>query len=256
MTTYEGLTCTAVDGLLTIRLGREHGNALNGGLLRSLAAAMRAADSDPGVRGVLLASSGKIFCPGLDLQELTRLDREAMRGVMMAMSEALLSMLRLSRPLVAALHGHALAGGCVIALPADWRVLKRDALIGLNELKVGVPLPYGVTRLVQAEVPPSHVTDVALVGRNFQNEAALTAGLAHEIHAGDDVEAQALSRLADLASRDGTAFAATKKYLRAALVADIEAGDARAAGEFLDCWFSAPTRQRVEAIVAGLKPRG
>jgi len=251
----EGLTCTTADGLRTIRLGREHGNALNGALLRSLAAAMRAADADRAVRGVLLASSGKIFCPGLDLQDLTQLDREAMRGVMMAMSEALLAMLRLSRPLVVALHGHALAGGCVIALPADWRVLKRDALIGLNELKVGVPLPYGVTRLLQAEVPPSHATEVALFGRNFQNEAALAAGLAHEIHAGDDVEAQARSRLADLASRDGAAFAATKKYLRAGLVADIQAGDARAADEFLDCWFSAPTRQRVEAIVAGLKPR-
>ena len=76
----ESLTINVDDGLATIRLGREHGNAINPEMVDALTAAFRSVGDDPAVRGVLFASSGKLFSPGLDLQELILLDSAAPHG--------------------------------------------------------------------------------------------------------------------------------------------------------------------------------
>ena len=103
----------------------------------------------------------------------------------------------LAKPVVAAVSGAAVAGGCILALCADYRVLRRGAPIGLNEVKVGVPLPWSVTRLLRASVPPQALARIALLGRNFADEEALGVGLADELVA----KATASRRRAARASR-------------------------------------------------------
>ena len=105
-------------------------------------------------------------------------------------SAAVLTLYTFPKPVVAVLHGHALAGGCVLALCADWRVLRRGAITGLNEVKVGVPLPFGVALIVRDAVPTNKLTAVALLGRNTSDEEALAAGLADELADADGVEAR------------------------------------------------------------------
>ena len=147
----QAVTVTVDEHLATVRLDREHGNAVNDDLLQGLMTAYNEAIADPEVRGVLLASAGKLFSPGLDLRDLLEFDRRQMHRFMSRFSACLIVMYTCPKPVVAALGGHALAGGCVLALTAEWRVLKEGALIGLNEVRVGVPLPlisYGGTALL------------------------------------------------------------------------------------------------------------
>ena len=125
----------------------------------------------------------------------------------------------------AAIHGHALAGGCVLGLCADWRVLRRGALIGLNEVKVGVPLPFGVALIVRDAVPRHALPAVALLGRNFSDEAALAAGLADELAEPGEVEAAARARLEELLDKDPAAFSVTKRYLRSPAIERIRANN-------------------------------
>jgi Delta3-Delta2-enoyl-CoA isomerase len=251
-----GVLWSVEDGIAIVRLSRPHGNAINAGLLEGLAEAFSRAEADTGVHGVLLASAGKIFCPGLDLQELLALERPAMQALMDLLGDCLRRMFIFPKPVVAALSGHALAGGCVLGLAADWRVLRRGALIGLNEIRVGVPLPFGVARVLRASIPPSRLHEVALLGRNFSDEEAVTAGLAHELHEAEGFEAHCRARLLEHAGRDPAAYGATKRALRGDVAAVMEAEDRSHTPEFLDCWFSAGTRRRIEAIVADLKSRG
>ena len=83
----------------------------------------------------------------------------------------------LPRPMVAGVNGHAVAGGCILALTADHRVLRRGgAQIGLNEVRVGLPLPWSVSELLRASVPPPALGQVALLGRNFADEEAIRSG--------------------------------------------------------------------------------
>lgn len=242
-------------GLATLRIGRKHGNAINPELARDLVAAYREAAAEPGVRGVLLAASGKLFCPGLDIQELIGLDRLEMERFLAEFNELILTMYAFEKPVVAALHGHTIAGGCVLSLTADRRVLATGAMIGLNEIRVGVPLPFGVAMILRDSVSPARLEEVGLFGRNYAGDDAIAAGLAHEVHPVEGFEAYCLEALEQLASRDPQAFAITKRYLRSATVERIRDHEGSVAHEFLDSWFSAETRERLQAIVEQLRSR-
>ncbi len=247
---------SVADGILYVRLSRAHGNAINDALLEELVAAFREARADEAVRGALLGAEGKLFCPGLDLQELLAYDRPAMERFLNRFAGCLMEMYRFPKPLVAALSGHALAGGCVLAMTADWRILKRDALIGFNEVRVGVPLPFGVTQILRQTVHGPRAEEIALLGRNYVNEEAVATGLAHELLPDERFEEGVRARLAEFAEKDPRAFARTKEYLRHATVEAVLAGDARRTGDFLTAWFSPETRRRMEAIVDDLRSRG
>jgi len=243
------------DGLATIRLGREHGNAINGDLLQDLLSAYQEAAVDSEVRGVLLASAGKLFSPGLDLRELLEFDRTRMQRFMARLTACLIVMYTCPKPVVAAVRGHALAGGCVLALTADRRCLREGAMIGLNEVKVGVPLPFGVSLILREAARTPRTEEVALLGRNYSGAEAVEVGLAHEVLPEDGFEEKCLERLAELATRDPKAYATTKRYLRSRTVERIRASDFPLLEEFLDCWFSAATRARIESIVSELESR-
>jgi len=170
-------------------------------------------------------------------------------------SSLLLALYTCSKPVVAALHGPALAGGCVLALTADWRVLRDGAVIGLNEIRVGVPLPFGVAMVLRESVHSTRLEEVALLGRNYGSEEAVAVGLAHETVAAEGFEPACRARLEEFAARDLRAFSVTKRFLRASTVERIRAQDTVLLPEFLDCWFSDPTRARIGTIVSELDAR-
>lgn len=240
-------------GLARLRLDKPRGNAIDEALAQDLRAALRDLEADGGVRGVLLCSAHpKLFCPGLDLVSLCEYDRPAMERFLGAFGELVHALYGFPRPLVAALSGHAVAGGCVLALTADLRVLRRGAQIGLNEVKVGVPLPWSVAALLRASVPPASLTRVALLGENFTDEAALGAGLVHEVAEAAGFEETCLARLSELAERDAHSLTTTKRYLREPVLEVMRAGERERAAEFLDGWFSEGTRERIRGLVASL----
>lgn len=250
------VTLTRDGAIGVLRMERPHGNAIDDALVEALVTALVEAESDPAVRGVLLTAGGKIFCPGLDLQELSQLDRAAMERFMQRFCALVLALFTFPKPVVAAMHGHALAGGCVLGLCADWRVLRRGAVVGLNEVKVGVPLPFGVALIVRDAVPKNRVAEIALLGRNFVDEEAVRAGLADELAEADGVEAAARTRLEEFVSKDAFAFSVTKRYLRSPVVERIRANNRLLLPEWLDGWFSAGTRERIATIVRELKEKG
>jgi enoyl-CoA hydratase len=210
---------------------------------------------DPAVRGILLASNGKLFSPGLDLRDLRDFDRRQMHRFMSRFSACLIVMYTCPKPVVAALHGHALAGGCVLALTAESRILREGSLIGLNEVRVGVPLPYGVSTILREQALTPWAEEVALLGRNYEGAEAVRVGLAQEVLPEEGFEAACLERLAEHASRDPRAYAITKRYLRSGAVERIRANDAMLTEQFLDCWFSEETRRRIDEIIASLGSR-
>src|SRR5439155_8998346 len=142
--------------LAVLRLDKKRGNSIDEPMVEDLVEACRALEEDEAVRGVLLASAcPRLFCPGLDLIGLLDYDRSAMERFMKKFSEAVWSLYGLRKPVVAAINGHAIAGGCVFALTADYRVLRRGGFnIGLNEVRVGLPLPWTVAMLLRSSVGP------------------------------------------------------------------------------------------------------
>jgi len=242
-------------GVATVRLGRAHGNAINPTLVAELHDVCRTVETDDDVSGMLLAATGKLFCPGLDLQELVELDRPAMERFVTEFNACVLALYAVSKPVVAAIAGHAIAGGCVLTMTADRRVLAESARIGLNEVKVGVPFPFGVSTILREQVPRAQLEEVVLLGNNYEGAAAQRAGLVHEVHPAERVEPRCLEILAEFRARDLHALRVTKRNLRSPTIESIRVNEAAHVGEFLDGWFRPTTRKRILGIVDELRRR-
>jgi enoyl-CoA hydratase/carnithine racemase len=239
--------------LALLRLDKPRGNAIDPALVEDLLAAARDVGADRDVGGVLLASAHpKLFSPGLDLVTLVGFDRPTLEAFMLRFGELVIALYALPKPVVAAVAGHAVAGGCILALTADWRVLARGAQMGLNEVKVGVPLPWSVALLLQATVPPTALSRVALLGRNVSGDEALAVGFADELADPEGFEDACLARLTEFAEKDPGAVSTTKRYLRTSVLAQMKAREADLVDEFLDSWFSPGTQERIRRIVATL----
>jgi enoyl-CoA hydratase len=242
--------------LAVLRLDKARGNAIDEPLVEALARAAAEVAADADVRGVLLASAHpKLFCPGLDLVALAGYDRASMERFMAAFAVAIWALYGLPKPVVAAVGGAAVAGGCILALTADHRVLKRGAPIGLNEVKIGVPLPWSVTRLLRATVHATALSRIALLGRNFADAEAVDLGLADEVAEAEGFEAACLARLEEYAEKDALALATTKAWLREGVLAEMMAHEGERVGAFLDGWFSEGTQERIRATVAALQSK-
>lgn len=238
---------------LVLELDKPRANAIDGPLVEELIAAAGRAAADERVAGVLLASSHpKVFCPGLDLVSLVELERAAMRAFMLRFAEAVWGLYGLAKPVVAAVHGHAVAGGCILALTADWRCAARGAQLGLNEVKVGVPFPWSVAQLLRRSVAPPCEARVALLGRNFEGDEAVATGLADELLATEGFRAACLRRLEEFTDKDAYSFARTKAYLRGDTLAAMKAHEASRIDEWLDAWFAQTTRDRIRKTVDAL----
>src|SRR5262245_12112907 len=226
-------------------------------LVGELLAAAREAGDDPAVAGVLLASTHpKVFCPGLDLVELFALERESMHAFMLRFAEMTWAWFALPKPVVAAVSGHAVAGGCIRAMTPDWRVIVPGAQIGLTEVKIGVPLPWSIALLLRHTVSPAAYTRVALLGRNFQGDDAIAAGLADELAAPSGFQEACLGRLTEFTEKDLPAFARTKAYLRGDELSAMHAREAERIDEWLDGSVSPATRARTRMTVETLANRG
>jgi enoyl-CoA hydratase/carnithine racemase len=242
--------------LAVLRLDKGRGNAIDEPLVEALAGAAAQVAVDGDVRGVLLASAHpRLFCPGLDLVALAGYDRASMERFMAAFAVAIWALYGLPKPVVAAVSGAAVAGGCILALTADHRVLKRGAPIGLNEVKVGVPLPWSVTRLLRATVHAPALSRVALLGRNFTDAEAVDLGLADEVAEAEGFEATCLDRLEEYADKDPRALATTKAWLRESVLAEMIAHESERVAAFLDGWFSDGTQERIRTTVASLQSK-
>ena len=242
--------------IAVLRLSKARGNAIDEPLVEDLARAAAEVARDASLRGVLLASAHpKLFCPGLDLVALADYDRASMGRFMHAFAVSVWALFGLPKPVVAAVSGAAVAGGCILALTADHRVLRRGASIGLNEVRVGVPLPWSVTQLLRATVHAPALSRIALLGRNFTDEEAVETGLVDELAEPPGFEAACLQRLEEYAEKDPLALATTKAWLRESVLAEMMSKERERLSGFLDGWFAPETRERIRATVASLRSK-
>jgi enoyl-CoA hydratase len=207
-----------------------------------------------GVRAAVMTGQGKAFCAGLDLPALIDLDRATMRGFMRRFEEVMLRIFELPTPLVAAVNGHAIAGGCVLAMQADVRIAAdREARIGFNETQLGIGLPAVVLETLRAQLPPTSLATVAMEGRLFTPREALQLGLVHELAPEGDLLEAALRRAAALAALPPVGVRQVKANLRRAAARAAREGSAEQTEQWLDSWFDPGAQERLRATVARLR---
>lgn len=236
--------------IAVLRLEGGRANAMNPELIGRFTALL----DEAGGRPLVLTGYERYFSAGLDLPSLFPYERPKMQAMMGEFHRAMRKLFLYPGPAVAAINGHAIAGGCVLAMMCDWRVMAAgESKIGLNEVQLGVGLPAVVVEAFRAQLAPAALATVCLEGPLLSAEQAREAGLVHEIS--DAPLERAVEKAAALATSGRAAFAQIKQALRRPAAQAMDAALDEDTPRWLDVWFDAETRTRVGNAVAWLTSR-
>jgi enoyl-CoA hydratase/carnithine racemase len=233
--------------VMLAKLNRGVTNALNSELVQDLDEVVQKVKSDPAIRGLVLGSSNeKFFSIGLDIPDLYPLDREDFRDFFRVFNRVCMDLYTLPKPTVAAITGHALAGGCILALCCDWRFIAEGRkLMGLNEVKLGVPVPYLADRVLHGLVGVRHARKVLEGGDFFEPAEALEMGMVDEVLPVEAVVDKALEHAEKLGTLPGRAYGMIKQNRVEKTAAEVLAGEMEKERYFIESWYSEPVRGRL-----------
>lgn len=231
-----------------LRMAHGKASALDTELLDALEHALRDALAGP-ERALVLTGSGKIFCAGVDLPRVLREDAAYLERFLPLLDRVCIALYSFDKPVVAAINGHAIAGGCVLACACDRRVSHAGARFGVPELKVGVPFPLPALELARAPLAPGEAERLVLGGAQIGGEEARRVGWVDELVAAEGVLARALALARELGELPPRAYALNKRMLRRAVLERLERDQPKVAERVLEQWTAPATRAAIERFV-------
>lgn len=231
-----------------IVLDSPHLNALSIASMTALRNEIRRADGEP----LLLRGAGRAFSAGLDLGEVTSLRGEATSTFISLLDSLFLELFTYPGPTVAWLNGHAIAGGCLLALACDHRVAAASPAIkiGLNEVALGISFPPGALAIVRYRIATHRLDEVLLGARLYSPTEACLRGLVDEVV--DDSGEHARSSLELLAAHPAAGYTSAKTALRSAIATQAAAALPAFIKNSLHHWSGEELGQRV-ALLLGKK---
>jgi len=203
-----------VEGVAVVTLAYGKVNALDTDFCEALAARfneLRTSD----VKAVVLTGQGRAFSAGVDLLKLSQGGADYIRAFLPSLHKLCETAFFHPKPMVAAINGHAIAGGCVLACCADRRIMARgEGRIGVTELLVGLPFPSLAFEVVRATVPARYLAEVTYSGATYDTDAALERGWIDEVAEPGELLEDAIAVAQELAALSPAAFAHTKAQIR------------------------------------------
>lgn len=235
---------TTRDGVTILRLAHGKASALDLELLTEIQSTL-ASVAASAARAVVITGSGSIFSAGVDLFRLVKEGAPYVSRFFPAMVNAFTELFLFPRPVVAAVNGHAIAGGAIITAACDYRVMAAGkGRFGVPELVVGVPFPALALEIVRSAVPPQHLESLVYGGATITAAEAFDRGFVHELAEPEALIDRAIAVAADFGSRPRDAFRMTKRQLRMPYVArarELTSADQEA----LEIWSAPETHENI-----------
>ena len=239
-------------GIRELRLARPPVNALDDALIDALRRAVEAAPAD-GAHALVVSGRSGLFSAGLDIPALLSLDSAELARCFEGFFALMAALAASPIPIAAAITGHSPAGGAVIALFCDWRVMAEGPYrIGLNEVQVGLTVPELIQTALRRVVGAHRAERLLVSGQMIESEAALGIGLVDELAPVDEVPHRAVAWLEELLALPRQAMLETRDRARADLVAATRREQWPLA-EFAAVWQRAETQATLHALLAKLR---
>jgi enoyl-CoA hydratase/carnithine racemase len=220
----EFVNLEVADGIGTVRLSRPPMNALNVQLQEELRAVAAEAGERPDVRAVVVYGGEKVFAAGADIKEMETMSYTDMVDRGIALQSAFTAVARIPKPVIAAITGYALGGGCELALCADFRVAAENAKLGQPEILLGIIPGAGGTQRLPRLVGPAKAKDLIYSGRFVAADEALAIGLVDKVVPAEEVYEAALAWARTFANGPAYALRAAKEAIDRGLEVDIDSG--------------------------------
>ena len=246
------------EAIVELRLARPPVNALDPQLVRHLRTAIESAPA-LGARGIVLSGKTGMFSAGLDVPVLLALNRKELIAFFSDFFGLCGSIASSAIPVVAAITGHSPAGGAVLGIFCDYRVMARSPdpakpfRIGLNEVQVGLSVPVPIQAGLQRLIGAYRAERLMVAGAMLDSEQALATGMVDELAETERVVPRATEWLRELLKLPPLAMLGTRQIARRDLAAVFENPASFALDEFADSWFGSETQAALKALVAKLK---
>ena len=244
----------ARDGIVLLRFDRPPANAIELEAATALETTLARLEADADVRAIVLTGQGAFFSAGLDLKVVPTYGATEQRAMIAGINRMIGRLYGLALPVVAAVNGHAIAGGLVVALACDYRVGSRGAYrLGLTETRVAIPYPAGPMAVVQAELAPAVARRWVLLARNADPQDAFADGVLDELQPADALLPRALALAGELAMLPRAAYGRIKRQLRGPALERI---DAAISGEdpLVSAWIGAETAPAAADVLGRTRP--
>jgi len=238
------------DGIAVLTMRHGKANALDIEFCDALAThffELRKSDA----RAIVLTGQGKIFSAGVNLIRLGESGADYIRQFLPVLHRLYDAVFFHPKPVIAAINGHAIAGGAVLACCADRRIMGRESgRIGVTEILVGVPFPALAFEIVRFAVPPRYVSEFTLTGATYPTDAALQRGWVDEVAEPDELLDDALAVARELAMLSPPAFAQTKSQIRQLVTERLQRSGEATDKAVTDIWTAPPTLSYIRDYVA------
>jgi enoyl-CoA hydratase/carnithine racemase len=233
--------------VVLVKLNRPVTNALDLQLVQELGEALHRVKHDSDVHGIVLGSSNEKFLSiGFDIPQLFELPRQDFTFFYRTFNRVSVDLYTLPKPTVAAITGHAIAGGCILALCCDYRfIAKGRKLMGLNEIKLGVPVPYPADCILRQIVGVRLARQIMESGEFYQSEELCHKGVVDQVLPLEQVVPKSIEKAGSLGALPQAPFAMIKgnrvEMVEAQILTHLEEKERF----FIECWYSDEGRERL-----------
>lgn len=237
------------DGIATVTISRGKVNAINVVMVEQIQEALSGIEANERVRAVILTGRGKFFTFGFDIPEFMTFSREEFSRYLFKFTDLYAHIFIFPKPVIAALNGHTIAGGCMIASACDYRLMvKGKAKISLNEITFGSSVFAGNTAILKYCVGTVNAQDILYSGKMYTADEALELGLVNMVTSEDDLLIEAEVAAKKLAAKDPVAFKSIKLILRKPTLEEIARLEDESIREFVEIWYSENMRSNLSQI--------
>lgn len=239
------------DEVAVLRLNRGVTNALNLEFLQNISKNLQELNQDSSVCSVVLASGNdKFFSIGFDIPQLYELDKDQFKLFYKTYNRLSLDIYTLPKPTIAAITGHATAGGCILTLCCDYRFIAEGRkFMGLNEVKLGVPVPYPGDCILEQIVGARNACEIMEIGDFYEPEDSLRMGMVDKVVPLEQVLPKAVEKAKILGGMPNKAFEIIKRNRVEKIEAQVLNHIKEKEQLFLECWFSNETRRRLKEAI-------
>ena len=241
-----------VGQIAVLRIDRSPANAIDLELADEFDTALERIKASDDISALIVTGAGNCFSAGLDLKAVPTYDRGQQQAMVMQVNRLFGGLYGLPLPTIAAVNGHAIAGGVILTLACDYRIgAEGDYKLGLAEVRVGVPFPVAAMAIVRSELSPPVARMMVLTARNYGPGAAASMGVLDELQPPERLLPRAIEVATEMASLPHTIYGRVKLRLRAEALAQIDDAISNRNEPMLDSWLDVETS---DAAAKALKP--
>ena len=243
------VTANKNSDIATLALNRGKVNALNGQVIEKMRSALARFENDPAIKAIILTGQGKFFSFGFDIPEFLSYSKLEFTDYLTRFTDLYTYLFLYPKPIIAALNGHTIAGGCMLALACDKRVMvSGKAKIALNEISFGSSVFAGSTEMLRFCVGGKNAAEILYSGAMYTAEEAKVLGLIDEVTAEKNLIREATKAASALSAKPGSAFASIKSLLRKSVAQEMRLKEKGSINEFVEIWYSDATWENLKNI--------